>query len=587
MALDRQPPFVDNDITPKSYTSKVNRRRFLFASGLFGLAGCNSPSSPSETQASTSIGGRERPYTQTTTSEEESGTPESSIPRFPVPVYLTPRSADAVVGRKPDEDGVLLVEIDDEFRYNPTTISLYGLAAFESFVAGDTDTITNPASEAYPNTNQSLRTRHLSQADWLVDNQSDRAGAGVWEYGWDHSGAKAPWVSAIGQGLGIGVVTQAHWWTEEDRYLNAAKRAAKSFDVPMAEGGLAWEIDDDAAWFQEVADPEIEPRHILNGHLFGIAGLTVLAEYADSDLARRLARRGISGTRRWLDRFMYPGAITRYDLVHVTPASTGTMQYNRIHAHQMLWLYEMTAEDAYLDFALDCAGYATKPRPWTVVCEEDDSNWATERRPSWDTYWYVWNDHAEWTLELDEQQDVDRLFWLSMTESDIPDLVGLDVQTERGSSWRRISTVTGPENPYGYLPVNETDVSRLRVIGERNTSGQVGFWGFDLDFAVPESPVVVPAFSPRWKHSTTWKTVGEPESDRAWTSSPDGGVLYVDLGRETRLDRVAFVGENEDSIETEARTTEGAWMERDAVETGRVLRLTVPPTVSLADVTVN
>ena len=148
----------------------------------------------------------------------------------------------------------------------------------------------------------------LVAADWLVKHQRPD---GAWTYLFDFDAVgvpmRAPWISAMAQGMGISVLVRAYYTSRRPLYLRRARRALVPFTRGVARGGVAsrW---DGARWYEEY--PGVESQHVLNGFQFSLLGLHDLA--ARSPRARRLWRVGVKGLAAKIAVFDAPALRSQY-----------------------------------------------------------------------------------------------------------------------------------------------------------------------------------------------------------------------------------------------------------------------------------
>lgn len=144
----------------------------------------------------------------------------------------------------------------------------------------------------------------LVAAGWLAKHQRRD---GAWEYRFDFSAAglpmRAPWISAMAQGMGISVLVRAYDITRRQRYLRVARRALRPFTLRVSEGGVTsrW---DGLRWYEEY--PGAQSQHVLNGFQFALLGLHDLAPR--SATAGRLWRAGIHSLAERIALFDLPDA---------------------------------------------------------------------------------------------------------------------------------------------------------------------------------------------------------------------------------------------------------------------------------------
>ena len=144
-------------------------------------------------------------------------------------------------------------------------------------------------------------------AEWLRDRQ--RAD-GAWTYAFDFDAVglpmRAPWISAMAQGMGISVLVRAHQ-LHPHRYLRAARRALIPFTRSVRDGGMRsnW---DGRPWYEEY--PGTPSQHVLNGFEFALIGLHDLA--GDSRRAKRLWRVGVASLAARIAVFDAPELRTQW-----------------------------------------------------------------------------------------------------------------------------------------------------------------------------------------------------------------------------------------------------------------------------------
>lgn len=223
--------------------------------------------------------------------------------------------------------------------YQPTTIAEYGLANWNAYLA---------------TRNEKYKHAFITQARWLVAHETHLTNdAGGW-----HISCALPsyfaygsWLSAMTQGNAISVLVRAYRLTKEDVFLQVARRAVRTFEWDIRDGGVSTFIDDDGVFFEEVA---VYPAaHILNGHLFALFGLYDYVALTDDMQIAALIRRSLNTLQRLIDRFDM-GYWSRYDLLHGHP---GTRFYHSLHVIMLEALARYSGCEYYATLAVGWAGY--------------------------------------------------------------------------------------------------------------------------------------------------------------------------------------------------------------------------------------
>ena len=149
--------------------------------------------------------------------------------------------------------------------YNPTAIGNDALNSYETYLhvtaAGGSTRVARVAL-----------TDFLAEARWLRDKGMD--GQGRLVYRWDlvrrdyrsTVTLRAPWYSAMAQGLAISVFARAYACTGDTSFVKAAKLAFHPFEHDIKDGGVT---SGGGRWYEEYPDG----NHVLNGSIFAMFGV--------------------------------------------------------------------------------------------------------------------------------------------------------------------------------------------------------------------------------------------------------------------------------------------------------------------------
>jgi hypothetical protein len=149
--------------------------------------------------------------------------------------------------------------------YNPTAIANDALNSYETYLH-----VTQAGGD--PKFAREAIYDFLNEARWLRDKGMD--GQGRLVYRWDlirqdfrsTSKFRAPWYSAMAQGLAISVFARAYSQTGDASFLKAAKLAFHPFEHDIRDGGVT---SGSRRWFEEYPDG----NHVLNGSMFAMYGV--------------------------------------------------------------------------------------------------------------------------------------------------------------------------------------------------------------------------------------------------------------------------------------------------------------------------
>lgn len=225
-----------------------------------------------------------------------------------------------------DNLGVIMLDYkgDIGLQYNPNAIAQLALGYYDKILSGE------DCSEEF-----------LTQSVYFLNHgrvvEDDIL---LWEYNFPfemRNYLHSPWRSALAQGQGISVCLRAYKLSQEERYLEVAKRAFKSFYYLSREhpGGV---LDDSGGhtWLEEyIVEP---PNHVLNGFIWALWGVRDYAVFMNDKYAWELWHLCVKTLRENLGHYDL-GFWTTYDLVKFNPGRQRTMPssiyYQNLHVVQM------------------------------------------------------------------------------------------------------------------------------------------------------------------------------------------------------------------------------------------------------------
>jgi hypothetical protein len=205
-----------------------------------------------------------------------------------------------------DEAGVPYYALNDlPNGYYATVIAQYALAQWNAYLkTGDEE-----SKKAF-----------MTQAEWLVAHESHVShDAGGWPFPLPSRDyfAAAPWLSALIQGNAISVLVRAYILTEEDIFLQVARRAIRTFELDIHNGGVSAQMNNGGIFFEEVA--AYPAAHILNGYIFSLFGLYDYVSVTNDTQIARLIDRSLATMHDVIDAYDL-GYWSSYDLFYKSPA---------------------------------------------------------------------------------------------------------------------------------------------------------------------------------------------------------------------------------------------------------------------------
>jgi hypothetical protein len=199
-----------------------------------------------------------------------------------------------------DENGVVVRAYRAQGRqYNPVFIAWSALMSLERYCR-------DPRPDH-------LKSFHV-QAQWLKTNVVTRLdGATVWPYQFDWQEGrcllKAPWISAMSQGLGISALVRAFRLTRDDSLLSLCEQSARVFERSVEDGGVRTRQGNHVLYEEY---PGYPLARVLDGFLFSLLGLYDLAQELRSSRIRQLFEEGVDGLKFKLADWDYRGKWSWY-----------------------------------------------------------------------------------------------------------------------------------------------------------------------------------------------------------------------------------------------------------------------------------
>jgi len=323
-----------------------------------------------------------------------------------------------------DDKGVLQSDYGGRYdekglQYNPVMIATYSYLLYREWLE---------------TRDEGKLVKFLIQADWLGDNTVEKGGFVVWEYYMDQPafGATSPWRSAMANGMAIGVLVRAYALTGKRVYLDTADQAFKAFLVDTQDGGVVTSVGADVIFFEEVADQGAPSSKILNGFIAALPGLYDYWQCSGREDVKQAWDKGVRALRQSLPQYDAK-FISLYDLHYKRPAMR--YGYNLVHVEQLIWLYEITQEPLFLEYALKfyCYEYYV---PFTVTTKgsTDPENRGPQNLYLKGSYWSH-NELPTWVeLDLGEVKEITKFGFFGYTDETTPKDYNLYFSMD-GESW--------------------------------------------------------------------------------------------------------------------------------------------------------
>lgn len=248
-----------------------------------------------------------------------------------------------------DGDGVLVQDWPgvEGSVYHPVNIAQYGLYLIESHrVSGSEEHLD----------------RAVANARALVAGATVGADGELWfGYQFDHrlrgdddQLMVAPWYSGMAQGQALSLLTRLAEETGEPGWEDAARATYRSFEgeLSVGEPHFRLEADTGCLWFEEYVDDQVEPTHVVNGHIYVMFGLYDYAQAFDEPSAVALFDAGATTVRESFDSFRVPGELSYYCAApYCAQTRWQPPDYHRGVTAQLDTLAAMTGDETFAQMA--------------------------------------------------------------------------------------------------------------------------------------------------------------------------------------------------------------------------------------------
>ena len=198
------------------------------------------------------------------------------------------------------------------------------------------------------NNDESSKTYFLNNADWLVDNAINKGYYSLLQYNFPLPiyNFKAPWFSAMANGLALQVLIKAHAITLDSKYLTAAKSLLNAFFIEVKDGGITYKDSSDEWWYEEYAsnDKDSKISRVLNGMIFTVLGIYDYFQYTNDPDAKLLFDKGVNSIKKEISKYNDNG-YSYYDLL-----GNPSDKYHQIHVDLTKQLHDVTGESIFTKY---------------------------------------------------------------------------------------------------------------------------------------------------------------------------------------------------------------------------------------------
>jgi hypothetical protein len=242
-----------------------------------------------------------------------------------------------------DSAGVRKVRIGSKLFDHPVAQASYGLGNLSSYdLTGDDRYLTRAIVQA----TRLVQTKVVSRDAWYLPYPFDFA-----LHGRSSETLRAPWYSAMAQGLAVSLFVRLYERTDDETWSDAAAATVASFRNPPAVD-KPWVVQVDAKgylWLEEYpVNPPAKSDYTFNGHNYAIFGLYDYARLTGDSQSTQLFDGATTTTRRYGSALAPAGFrtsnwLSTYCLRH----EVLNVGYHGIVTEQLRALYSMTADASF------------------------------------------------------------------------------------------------------------------------------------------------------------------------------------------------------------------------------------------------
>ena len=232
-------------------------------------------------------------------------------------------------------------------QHNPIAISQWTLGHYNLWCETD---------------NKENYSKFIKGADWLVDNLNlNSNNVYVWHHYFDWNYKETlvnPWYSGLAQGQGISVLVRAYQISQNQKYLESAKKAYQSFLIDTSKGGVTFTDKRDNIWIEEYIMKE-SPTHILNGFIWGLWGIYDYWLLTKDDSVKKLFNRYVQTILSNVEKYDI-GYWSLYELSNLKIKMRASIFYHKLHIVQLQILFNMTEIEDFKNISEKWNNYLNK-----------------------------------------------------------------------------------------------------------------------------------------------------------------------------------------------------------------------------------
>ncbi len=213
-------------------------------------------------------------------------------------------------------------------KYNPTIVANYALQYYHQIPE-------NKLAEKY----------FFNCVNFLVNHLTIKENAALYYFNWQqpwYPHVKGKFTSGMTSGRTLDVFTKAFTLTKDSNYLAYAKLLMNGFYISVKDSGFTYQ-ENNGWWYEEIATPNTNTPHILDGHIYAILGLQAYDKLNNNDSTKFLITKGLTALKEKLTFYDAGNGVIFYD----NQKAIADKKYQHILTQQMLQLFKNTHDSTY------------------------------------------------------------------------------------------------------------------------------------------------------------------------------------------------------------------------------------------------
>jgi len=196
------------------------------------------------------------------------------------------------------------------------------------------------------NGNETSKVLFFNNVNWLIDHAIDKGNYSVYEYQYPFPFYDFPagWHDAMAQARGIQIMMSAHKITNDEKYLDEAKKLLNAFFVDVKDGGVTIKSENEGWWYEHYAHENGKETRVLNGMMSTLLDLKKYYEYTEDPESKFLFEQGLIALKKEIPNYDNDG-LSYYNIM-----GDSYYKYHKIHTKLVGEMYQETNEEIFKNY---------------------------------------------------------------------------------------------------------------------------------------------------------------------------------------------------------------------------------------------